>query len=139
MKQRRVSLIVFYTKDWKILLQDRAFKNDPKVEWGFFWGGIEEWETPEQALVRETKEELSFDLKDYKFIWTHKAADTNRSLEVEQFIYISPLNNINGFHQNEWDDMMLITPKEAKEKLKMDESLDHPVLDMIEKELMLIL
>ena len=30
-------------------------------------GHVEEGETPEQALVREVKEELDYDLKDYKF------------------------------------------------------------------------
>jgi len=32
-----------------------------------FWGGmVEEGETPEEAVVRETKEELDYELKDYR-------------------------------------------------------------------------
>ncbi len=34
----------------------------------FFGGGIEEGESSEQALKREIKEELEFDLKDHKFL-----------------------------------------------------------------------
>lgn len=36
--------------------------------WQLVGGGIEEGETPEQALVREVKEETSFDIKKFEFI-----------------------------------------------------------------------
>ena len=36
--------------------------------WQLVGGGIEEGETPEQGLIREVKEEVSYDLKDYKFL-----------------------------------------------------------------------
>jgi 8-oxo-dGTP pyrophosphatase MutT (NUDIX family) len=33
--------------------------------WGYFGGGLEQEETPEQAMLRETKEELNYVPKDY--------------------------------------------------------------------------
>lgn len=35
--------------------------------WDLFGGHVEEGETPEEALVREVKEEINYDLKDYTF------------------------------------------------------------------------
>jgi 8-oxo-dGTP diphosphatase len=61
MKTRNVALIIFYDKDKRILLQDRRGISKLGAEWGFFGGEIENDETPEQAVVRETKEELCFE------------------------------------------------------------------------------
>lgn len=53
----------------EILIQDRRGFKEP--DWGFFGGGIELWETPIQAVVREAKEELDIDIweKELTFIW----------------------------------------------------------------------
>lgn len=138
MQTRQVSLIIFYTNDWKILLQSREFKKDPEVEWWYFWWSIDKWETPEQALIRETKEELTYDLKEYKFLWKHKWYIEKYDMEVECFVYISPIDNIKNFTQEEWKKMILVSIEEAK-KLKMLKAIDYKTLDMVEEELNLIL
>jgi 8-oxo-dGTP pyrophosphatase MutT (NUDIX family) len=55
----------------KILLFHRD--NIPTIRspdcWQLVGGGIEEGETPEQGLIREVKEEVSYDLKDFKFLF----------------------------------------------------------------------
>lgn len=128
------SLIVFYTEDKKILLQDRNFKEWNEWMWWFFWWTIERWETPEEAVVRETKEELTYDLKEYKYIWNHKNYVPYRNAEVEVFIFIAPLKNINDFEQREWDRMIVVSIDEAR-KLNMRKEIAYDVLDIVEKEL----
>ncbi len=60
---RNVALILLYNKDKKFLLQHRAEDAERLPGyWAFFGGGIEEGETPEQAVKRETVEELGYSL-----------------------------------------------------------------------------
>jgi hypothetical protein len=75
LKKRQVSLMIFYTPDKKILLQNRNFKWNPEIEWWYFGWWIEEWETKEEALIREIK-----DLEDYKFIWIANVCSYTRNL-----------------------------------------------------------
>jgi 8-oxo-dGTP diphosphatase len=66
---RNVVVIVLYDKDKKILLQHRTEDaKTPPGYWGFFGGGIEPGETPEQAIRRETMEELNYRLRNPRFI-----------------------------------------------------------------------
>jgi len=57
----RKSLIVPINSKQQIFIQDRrGFK---KPDWGYFGGEIEENETPIEAVIRETKEELDIDIQ----------------------------------------------------------------------------
>jgi len=62
------SLIILYSNS-KVLLQKRTF-DAPVLAgfWAFFGGGIEEGETPLEALYRETYEELEYRLKSPQFL-----------------------------------------------------------------------
>ncbi|MDQ1297102.1 MAG: 8-oxo-dGTP diphosphatase [Bacteroidota bacterium] len=65
----KIAAIIFENDKGEILLYLRD--NKPGIpfpmHWDLFGGHIEEGETPEEALVREVKEEINYDLKDYKF------------------------------------------------------------------------
>jgi 8-oxo-dGTP diphosphatase len=69
MKQKNGAAVLIMSTD-KILLFHRD--NIPTIPspdcWQLVGGGIEENETPEQALVREVNEEVSFDLNNFEFI-----------------------------------------------------------------------
>jgi len=117
MKERKVALIIFYDEDGKILLQDRAGISKHGEKWGYFGGGIEEGETPEEAVVRETKEELEFDLVKYKYIGEVITMD-ERGKIIRQ-VFISKLSSLNEFKQIEGESMQLFTLDEAKEKKKV--------------------
>lgn len=133
MADRKVALIIFYTKDKRILLQDRRKISKLGEEWGYFGGRIEEGETPEQALVRETKEELDYDLKDYTFLGK-LARENVGDLVIERFVFVAPLPDLAQFTQHEGDGMRLFTFEEAL-KLKMVSEGDKEVIYLLQKSL----
>jgi mutator protein MutT len=69
---RNIAIIVLYDSDKKILLQHRS--KDAKLPnyWAFFGGGIENNESPEQAVKREAVEELGYHLENPKLIMTQE-------------------------------------------------------------------
>lgn len=66
---KKVAQIIFENERGEFLLYLRDGK--PGIpfpdHWDLIGGHIEEGETPEEALIREVKEEIDFDLKDYRF------------------------------------------------------------------------
>ena len=54
-------------------------------------GHVEEGETPEEALVREVKEELDIDLKDYSFYKKYECL-TGDAYENIKYIYSGKIN-----------------------------------------------
>ena len=63
MARRNVSVLILYNNESKILLQHRT-KDAPTFPdyWAFFGGGVEEGESAEQAVKRESLEELGYEL-----------------------------------------------------------------------------
>ncbi len=69
---REIALILPYDKDKRILLQHRTSDAPTYPDyWGFFGGGIEEGESPLDAVKREAFEELELDLKKPVFLIKH--------------------------------------------------------------------
>lgn len=66
---KKIAAIIFENDKGEILLYRRD--NKPGIpfpqHWDLFGGHVEDGETPEEALVREVKEEMNYDLKDFKF------------------------------------------------------------------------
>ena len=59
--------------------------------WDLIGGHVEEGETPEEALVREYKEELDLDLKDYSFFRKYECL-TGDAYENVKYIYYGKIN-----------------------------------------------
>src|ERR1700729_3957987 len=71
MEKRKVSsLTPYYKKDdtyyFFLQMRDSTATNNPN-RLGLFGGGLEGEESPEEAIIREIKEELNFDLKNPVF------------------------------------------------------------------------
>ena len=118
MQTRRVALIVFYDEQKRILLQHWWPNPSPYgEEWRFFGGEINAGETPEQAVVRETREELDYELKDYSLVADFEAKAGN--ISIHRHVFISPLEGkMQKFTQLEGDRMQLFSLGEAaKQKL----------------------
>ncbi len=131
MKSKKVSLAVFYNSEGKILLQSRKLMSKYGEEFGFFGGHIEENESPEKALIREINEELTYNLKDFKFFKQYgPRVYKDSDWEVTHFVFLSKLPDLSDFKQNEGDSMELFTIAEAK-KLKLV-GADYYILDDLE-------
>ena len=59
---------ILINSEGKLLLNHRHRKatNFPN-KWSFVGGKLDENETPEQPMIRKTKKEIDFDVKDYFF------------------------------------------------------------------------
>jgi 8-oxo-dGTP pyrophosphatase MutT (NUDIX family) len=83
----KASILIIINKQWKILLQDRAWISKIWEKWAVFWWGVELWEKFYETLIREIKEELNIDLEDWKnnfrFICSQKFINTARKNKVK--------------------------------------------------------
>jgi len=81
------ALLIPINSKKEIFIQDRRRCKLPP--WGYFGGGVEEGETPIEALVRETKEELSLDIiaNDVIFIGSYHKAVNGIKEKRHLFLY----------------------------------------------------
>lgn len=87
---RRVSNIILRDKEGRILLQHRT--DDARLFpglWGYFGGHIEEGETPEEAVKRETQEELGLTIDTFTYIKKFVFPEGDHTLE--HYIFTAPL------------------------------------------------
>jgi 8-oxo-dGTP pyrophosphatase MutT (NUDIX family) len=90
MAVRDVSVFILYTSSGHILLQHRT---DDAIRlpgyWAFFGGGIEKGENPTEALKREIREELFYQVQNPKFLLAQKVRDgendNTKYVFVEQY------------------------------------------------------
>ncbi len=127
MKLHRVSLIIFYDSAKRILLQDRRGISKTGEEWGYFGGHIEKGETPENALLRETKEELGFDLTGYNYAFLGRFTDSTKDFTIDRHVYIAPMPPRAQLKLAEGRKMRLFTLEQAL-GLKMVSEGDKEVL-----------
>lgn len=133
MKVKNLSKILFYNELGEVLLQDRSTCSKHGEEWGFFGGGIELNETPEQAIIREVKEELDYDLdiNETKYLGTHQN-EIKPEYQVKRHIFICSLENkLDRFRVLEGAGMKLFSIEDAK-KLNLVKG-DSDILDLVKK------
>ena len=130
MFKRRVAVIIFYDEKKRILLQDRRGISKFGEEWGFFGGGIEKNETPEESVIREVKEELDYQLDNYSFL--KEVHYVTPEFNITLYAFIAPLKDkLKKFNQKEGKGMKLYSIEQAK-KLKMVPT-DYRVLDALKE------
>lgn len=90
---KEIAAIIFENDKGEFLLYLRD--NKPTIpfpnHWDLIGGHVEEGETPEQALVREVKEELGLELRDYKFYRRFECL-TGDAYENIKYIYTGRIN-----------------------------------------------
>ena len=90
---KEIAAIILENDNGEFLLYLRD--NNPDIpfpnHWDLIGGHVEEGETPEVALVREVKEELDIDLKDYSFYKKYECL-TGDAYENIKYIYSGIIN-----------------------------------------------
>lgn len=93
LSMKYIAAIIFENDNGELLLYLRD--NKPGIpfpdHWDLIGGHVEEGETPEEALVREVKEELDIDLTDYSFYKKYECL-TGDAYENIKFIYTGRIN-----------------------------------------------
>jgi 8-oxo-dGTP diphosphatase len=89
----KIAAIIFENDRSEILLYLRD--NKPGIpfpkHWDLIGGHVEEGETPEEALVREVKEELNIDLKEFTFYRRYECL-TGDAYPNIKYIYRGKIN-----------------------------------------------
>lgn len=91
MKEIAAIILENDTGEFLLYLRD----NKPGIPFPGYWdligGHVEEGETPEEALVREVKEELDIDLKEYTFYKKYECL-TGDAYENIKYIFTGKIN-----------------------------------------------
>lgn len=114
----------------EILLQDRRGHKPPP--WGFFGGGIEKGETPLEAVLRETEEELSVkpDEQELQYLGEfHYVGKETGTLYISHVYLWRTDLNIENFTLMEGSDLKFVSLKIARELLSFEG--DYEILDAI--------
>jgi len=90
---KEIAAIILENNKGEFLLYLRDNKPDIPFpdHWDLIGGHVEEGETPEEALIREVKEELDIDLKDYTFYKKYECL-TGDAYENIKYIYYGKIN-----------------------------------------------
>lgn len=90
---KEIAAIILENDKGEFLLYLRD--NKPGIPFPGYWdligGHVEEGETPEEALVREVKEELDIDLKEYTFYKKYECL-TGDAYENIKYIFTGKIN-----------------------------------------------
>lgn len=90
---KRIAAIILENDQQEILLYLRD--NKPGIpfpqHWDLIGGHVEEGETPDEALVREVKEELDIDLKEYAFFKEYVVTEGDAYPNIK-YIYTGRFN-----------------------------------------------
>ncbi len=98
-KKRSQCSLILENKKGEILLQLRDNKSTiPYPDcWATFGGQIEKGETPEEAVIRETEEEINYDLKNPEYFGNFPFENYN----IHVFVKKEPYLKIKGLNVNE--------------------------------------
>ena len=90
---KKIAAIILENDQGELLLALRDNKSWIPFpnHWDLIGGHVEEGETPEEALVREVKEELDIDIMDYDFFKKFECL-TGDAYENEKYIYTGKIN-----------------------------------------------
>ena len=115
-------------KDGKVFSAQRGNSGKTAFKWEFPGGKINSGETPEEALARELKEELSIDVKVHELIYkvVDENDDVNLHIDTYRCSLISGTPTLSEHINMTWSD------KKELDNLEFSPA-DNPVLAKIKK------
>ena len=124
----RKALLVPINSKRELFLQDRDGHQPPP--WGFFGGGIDGEETPLEAVVRESKEELDLDLQPEDLVFMGEKTTNFSGKIVERHFFLYKTDQVE-FTVLEGAGGYWLSYDEAAAKLDIDERFEE-IVAMIE-------
>ena len=130
---KKIAAIILENEKGEILLYLRD--NKPSIpfpdHWDLFGGHVEEGETPEVALVREVKEELDYDLMNYKFFREYECNEGDVAPNIK-YVYIGKIDKpINELTLEVGQKLQFFKPSEIP-NVKFANILKEIVMDYLE-------
>ncbi len=110
-------------------MQGRANISKWGEEWAVFGGGIEEGETPEQAITREMQEELELDFPSPKVLGSFCADHSGKNTKVHYFAL--EIEGTENLVLHEGSEMRFFSFEETK-NLKLHPA-HHKVIELVQK------
>lgn len=112
MENANVKMILINPKKEIFLLHRDDIPNiEVPNKWSFVGGALDEGETPKEGAIRETKEEIGFDVKDAKLFKEYDDPG------IKRYIYVGTINKkISELNLTEGDDMGFFNVEEALKK-----------------------
>ena len=110
MKTIHVVCALIYDENHRIYASQRGY-GEMKDGWEFPGGKIEEQEKPEEALIREIKEEMEVDIKINKYLCTIEHDYSTFHLSMDCFVCTLTSE---GLHLNDHSAIKWINPFEDK-------------------------
>jgi 8-oxo-dGTP diphosphatase len=92
---KQIAQILLFDRNNRLIIYLRDAKPDIPFpnHWDLIGGHVEEGETPEQALVRETKEEIGVELKQWRFFRRYECSAGDAYPNIK-FIYHAGIDRL---------------------------------------------
>ena len=108
----------------ELFIQDR--RGHKKPDWGFFGGSVEADESPLQAVIRESKEELNLDLKENDLTYLGTSATDWDGASIVRYLYLYPTEQVD-FDVREGQGGQWFSFEELRERLDDKHRFDEVV------------